>query len=179
MPSSSPRARLTVRTDGRYLCVEVTNTGAAATFSGIVQPGRGTASAAVAKPALWQDSLTAERRLDNGESATLRIAQRDRPPLPSEDDDKKHQHPEGSQAWRMCFLKKSVGAALERICPVVRRDGSSEHDGVVLAVISDPPMQNRTIVKSMTLDGTLAIDADTGDKFRVLDSPRHYHSKYP
>jgi hypothetical protein len=176
MPAA-PSARLRVVADGRFLCVEVTNLGAAATFSGIVQPGRGTASAAVARPALWSDTTESDRRIETGQSASFRIAQRDRPPADHEDDDRKHVHPEGSQAWRMCFLKKGIGAALERICPVVRRDGSPEDDGVVLTVMSDPPLPGRTIVKSVSLEGALAIDADTGDELRVLDSPRHYHAK--
>ena len=176
MPTT-PRAQLTVRTDGRFLCVDVTNTGAPATFSGLVQPGRGTASAAVARTALWSDSTAADRRIDTGQSATIRIAQRDRPPADHEDDDRKHVHPEGPQAWRMCFLKKGVGASLERICPVAHRTESTEHDGVVLTVVSDPPLQGRTAVKSVWLDGAVAADADTGDQFRVVDSPRHYHAK--
>jgi hypothetical protein len=174
---AAPRAQLTVTTDGRFLCVEVMNLGAAATFSGVVQPGRGTASAAVARPALWSDATVSERIIESGQSATFRVAQRDRPAADHEDDDRKHAHPEGPQAWRMCFLKKGIGAAVERICPVVRRDGSSEHDGVVLTVVSDPPLQGRAIVKSISLEGALAIDADTGNEFRVLDSPRHYHAK--
>jgi hypothetical protein len=175
--SEVPRAKLKVVTDGRFLCVEVTNLGTAATFSGIVQPGRGSASAAIARPALWHDAATGERRLETGQSATIRVAQRDRPPAGHEDDDRRHVHPEGSQAWRMCYFKHG-GAALERICPVVRRDASPEHDdGVVLTVVADPAMQDRTVVKSVSLDGARAIDLDTRDEFRVLDSPRHYHAK--
>lgn len=171
-----PRAQLKVVADGRYVCVEVTNAGAAASFSGIVQPGRGTASAAYARAALWHRSTDAECRLDTNQSGLIRIAQRDRPPSANEDDDGMHTHPEGPQSWRMCFLKKGVGAALERIGPV-RRHGSSEHFGVVLTVIADPPMAQRSIVKSIELEGERAIDADSGDEFRVLDSPRHYHAK--
>ena len=174
----SPQAELKVSVQGRFLCVEVTNLGAPAIFNGIVQPGRGTASAAVARPALWHDTLAADRKINTGESATIRIAQRDRPASEHEFDDRKHVHPEGTQAWRMCYFRKGAGASLERICPVVRRDESSEHDGVVLTLMSDPPMPARTIVKSIELEGARAIDADTGEEFRVVDSPRHYHSKY-
>ena len=159
------------------MCVEVTNLGAAAIFSGVIQPGRGTASAALARTALWHDSNDAERRIDTGQSALIRIAQRDRPPADYEDDDRKHVHPEGPQAWRMCFLKKGAGA-LERVCPVVRRDGSPEHDGVVLTLTADPPLPGRTAIKSVELEGPLAIDGDSGEQFRVLDSPRHYHARY-
>lgn len=175
MPNSSPRVELRVRTDGRFLCVEVTNLDTPAVFSGVVQPGRGTASAAIAKTALWQHTTDGDCRIESNQSATLRIAQRDRPALPGEDDDRTHPHPEGTQAWRMCFLNKGVGAALERIVPVVRREGSSEHDGIVLTVMSDPP--NRPAVKTVWLEGDLAIDAETNNQFRVLDSPRHYHAK--
>lgn len=170
------RAQLKVVTDGRFLCVEVTNVGAPAKFSGIVQPGRGTASAAYARAALWHGSTDGECNLETNQSALIRVAQRDRAPAASEDDDDAHTHPEGPQSWRMCFLKKGVGAALERIGPVRRRD-SSEHFGVVLTVIADPPMAPRSIVKSIELDGERAIDADTADEFQVLDSPRHYHTK--
>ena len=174
----SPRAQLRVFTDGRFLCVEVTNLGTAASFAGIVQPGRGTASAAMAKTALWHHSTDAECRIETGQSATLRIAQRDRPPSAHEDEDRKRVHPEGPQAWRMCFLKRGVGGSLERICAVTRRDGSSEHDdGVVLTVMSDPPLHGQTAVVSVSLEGDRAIDLDTSDEFRVLDSPRHYHVK--
>lgn len=165
--------QLQVETDGRFLCVRVTNHGEAATLSGVVQPGRGTASAAVARTALWHDVFDAERRIDSGQSAVFRIAQRDRPPTVTEDDDRKHEHPEGPQAWRLCFLKKGIGASLERVCPVIRRDESSADDGVVLTVVSG---SGRTLVKSVSFDGALAIDADTREQFRVLDSPRHYHS---
>lgn len=176
---SAPRAQLRVTADGRFLCVEVTNLGAAATFSGIVQPGRGSASAAIARPALWHEATAADRRIETGQSALLRVAQRDRPPADHEDDDRKHVHPEGPQAWRMCYLKAG-GTGLERICPVARRDASPEHDdGVVLTVMSEPPMQGRTVVKSISLDGARAIDPDTHEEFRVLDSPRHYHAKDP
>jgi hypothetical protein len=168
------RAQLRVRSDGRYLCVEVTNLGDAATFSGIVQPGRGTASAAIAKTALWHDTIDGDRRLESGQTAVLRVAQRDRAAAAGEDDDRAHRHPEGPQSWRLCFLKKGIGAALERICPVVQRDGSPEQDGVVLTVMADPPLANRTLVKSVSLEGGVAIDSETGEQFRVLDSPRHY-----
>lgn len=172
------RVQLKVSVDGRFLCVEVTNLGAPATFTGVVQPGRGTASAAVARTALWQDTTDSERTIDTGQRAVLRLAQRDRPPADHEDDDHGHGHPEGTQAWRMCFLKKGVGASLERICPVVRREGSSEHDGVVLTLMADPPLPGRTIIKSIELEGAIAIDTDTGGQFRVVDSPRHYHLKH-
>jgi hypothetical protein len=177
MHPPAPRAELKVVTDGRYICVEVTNTGAPAIFSGIVQPFRGTASAANARPALWHHTTSAECRIDSGQSFTFRIAQRDRRPTAGEDDDRKHVHPEGPQAWRMCYLKPGVGAAIERCCPVNRRDGASEHDGVVITVVADPPLIGRTAVKSVALDGELATDTDTGEQFRVLDSPRHYHAK--
>lgn len=177
MSAGSPRASLKVVTDGRFLCVAITNLGAPATFSGIVQPGRGSASAAFARPALWHDSTAAERRIESGQSATFRIAQRDRPPAEHEDDDRKHVHPEGPQAWRMCYVKKGIGASLERVCPVTMRDGSTEHDGVVLTVMADPPLEGRTAVKGVTLEGNRAIDLDTNEEFRVLDSPRHYHAK--
>jgi hypothetical protein len=163
-------------TDGRFLCVEVTNLGAPATFSGIVQPGRGTASAAIAKTALWHHHAEAGCRLDTGQSATFRIAQRDRPPASNEDDDRRHAHPEGPRAWRMCYLKPGVGAALERVCPVHRRDGSTELDGVVLTVTSDPPLKGRTAVKSVSFEGEAAIDPDTNTTLSVEDSPRHYHA---
>jgi hypothetical protein len=178
MPMSSPRAQATVRTDGRFLCVEVTNTGAPAAFTAIIQPGRGTASAAMAKTALWHHTNDAESRIETGQSATFRVAQRDRPPSATEDDDRKRVHPEGPQAWRMIYVKKGAGASLERICAVTRRDSAPEHDdGVVLTVMSDPPLHGHTAVKSISLDGDRAIDLDTNDEFRVLDSPRHYHSK--
>jgi hypothetical protein len=178
MHPPAPRAELKVVTDGRFLCIEVTNTGARGTFSGIVQPGRGTASAAIAKPALWHHTNDAECVIEAGQSARVRIAQRDRPPAANEDDDRKHAHPEGPQAWRMCYLKRGVGAALERVCPVTRLHGSCEQDGIVLTVTAEPELQGqRTAVKSVSLDGDLAIDAETGDQFRVLDSPRHYHAK--
>src|SRR5215210_4503024 len=106
--AAGPAARLRVVAEGRFLCVEVTNAGAAASFNGIVQPGRGTASAAMAKPALWQDGTAAERRIETGQSAILRIAQRDRPPAAHENDDRKRVHPEGPQAWRMCYLKQGI-----------------------------------------------------------------------
>lgn len=93
MADSSPRAQFAVVADGRFLCVEITNLGAPATFSGIVQPGRGTASAAIAKPALWHHTTDAECRIDTGRSARFRIALRDRPPGANEDDDRKHLHP--------------------------------------------------------------------------------------
>lgn len=178
MSAPAPRAQLKVVTDGRFLCVEVINHGAAAAFTGIVQPGRGTASAAFAKPAVWHDATTAERRIETGASALLRIAQRDRAPLATEDDDHGHMHPDGSQAWRMCYLKKGIGASLERICPVIPRNESDE-DGVVLTVMSDPSLDGRTATKSISLRGDLATDLDNHDQFRVLDSPRHYHSKIP
>lgn len=165
--------QLQVETDGRFLCIRVTNRGEPDTFSGVVQPGRGTASAAIARTALWHEVFDAERRIDTGQSAVFRIAQRDRPPLASEDDDHQHLHPEGPQAWRLCFLKKGIGASLERVCPVIRRDESSEHDGVVLTVISG---SGRAVVKSVLFNGELAIDADTQEQFRVLDSARHYHA---
>ena len=178
--AAAPAARLKVVADGRFLCVEVTNLGAAAAFNGIIQPGRGTASAAMAKPALWHNSIAAEHRIETGQSAVLRIAQRDRAPAGHEDDDRKRVHPEGPQAWRMCYLKKGIGAGLERVCAVTRRDPSFEHDdGVVLTVMSDPPLQGHAAVKSISLEGERAIDLDTNDEFRVLDSPRHYHSKTP
>jgi hypothetical protein len=176
MAPASPCAVLKVVTDGRFLCVEVINHGASATFSGVIQPGRGTASAAVAKPALWRHSTDGECRIDTGQSAILRVAQRDRAPSPTEDDDRKHVHPEGPQAWRMCYLKKGIGAALERICPVEHRS-ESDDDGVVLTVMSDPPLEGRAEVKSISLRGDLATDLDNHDQFRVLDSPRHYHAK--
>lgn len=79
----------------------------------------------------------------------------------------------------MCYLKAG-GSSLERICPVVRRDAWPEHDdGVVLSVMSDPPMPDRAVVKSISLDGARAIDSDTHDEFRVLASPRHYHARVP
>lgn len=173
----SPRVLLKVVTAGRFLCVEVTNTGEPASFYGLVQPGRGTASAAVAKTALWHDTTDAECRIDTGQSARLRIAQRDRPPTPAEDDDRTHTHPEGPQAWRLCFLKKGIGAALDRVCPVTRRSGSSELDGVVLTLMADPPLRGRTAVKGVSFEGDQALDADSGEAFRVDDSPRHYHAK--
>jgi len=175
MAASAPRAQLTVVADGRFLCVEVTNLGAAATFSGIVQPGRGTASAAIAKTALWHHTNDAECLIETGQSARIRIALRDRPPAATEDDDRKHVHPEGPQAWRLCYLKRGVGASQERICPVTRRQGSSELDGVVLTVMSDPPLPGRTAVRSVSLEGARAI-ADSGEEFGVDDSPRHYHA---
>ena len=76
----------------------------------------------------------------------------------------------------MCYLRKGIGASLERICHVVGRDGLSEDHGVVLTVVSTPTLQGRSAVKTLSLDGNSAIDADNGDEFRVLDSPRHYHS---
>jgi hypothetical protein len=167
------RAQLTVKTDGRYLCVEVTNLGPPETFSAIVQPGRGTASAALARTALWHDSTEADRQLATGESATVRLAHRDRPPGEHEDDDSKHVHPEGPQAWRMWFLRRGVGASVERVCPVVPRDGSPGHDGITLTVMCD----RRMIVKSLLLEGDVAVDADGGQQFRVMDSSRHYHLK--
>jgi hypothetical protein len=177
---SGPRPQLKLTTEGRFLCVAVTNLGAPAMFSGIVQPGRGTASAALAKPALWHHSTDAECRIETGQSASFRIAQRDRPAGSHEDDDRKRVHPEGPQAWRMCFLKRGIGSSLDRICAVIGRDTSSEHnDGVVLTVMSDPPLPGHTIVKSISLEGDVAIDLDTGDQFRVLDSPRHYHARDP
>lgn len=72
MTPNRPRAVLKVLTDGRFLCVEVINHGASATFSGVIQPGRGTASAAVAKPALWHHSTEGECRIDTGQSAIRR-----------------------------------------------------------------------------------------------------------
>jgi len=176
MPPESPRVTLKVLTDGRFLCVEVINHGAAATFSGVIQPGRGTASAAMAKTALWHHTTSADCRIDSGASAMLRLAQRDRPPSAHEDDDHARVHPEGPQAWRMCFLKKGIGAALERICPVAHR-GESNDDGVMLTIVSDPPLDGRTAVKSISLLGDLATDLDNHDQFRVLDSPRHYHAR--
>ena len=176
----APPVRLKLLTDGRFLCVEVTNLGGTASFSGIIQPGRGTASAALAKTALWHHSTEAQLRIETGQSAIFRVAQRDRPPSAHEDDDRKRVHPEGPQAWRMCFLKRGVGASLERICAVTGRDPSSEHDdGVVLTVMSDPPLQAHTAVKSISLEGDRAIDLDTSDEFRVIDSPRHYHARDP
>lgn len=168
---------LRVTTDGRFLCVEVTNPGPPANFSGVVQPGRGTASAAIARPALWHQWNTAELRLDTNQSELIRLAQRDRPPTADEDDDKRHTHPEGPQSWRMCHYRKGAGHAIERICPVVRRDGSPEHDGVVLTLMWDQSATGVSVVKSIELEGDRAIDADSGAEFRVLDSPRHYHSK--
>jgi hypothetical protein len=167
------RAQLTVKTDGRYLCVEVTNLGPPDTFSAIVQPGRGTASAAIARTALWHDSSDADRQLATGESATLRIAHRDRPPTEQEDDDRKHEHPEGSQAWRMWYLKRGVGPSVERACAVVPRDGKPEHDGIIVTVMID----RRMIVKNLLLEGDVAIDADTGQQYQLPDSSRHYHLK--
>lgn len=167
------RVQLTVKTDGRYLCVEVTNLGAPETFSAIIQPGRGTASAAIAKTALWHDSTDADRRLAAHESATIRLAHRDRPPAPEEDDDRGHTHPEGTQAWRMWFLKRGIGAAVERLCAVVPRDGSGELDGITLTVMCD----RRMTVKSLQFDGDTAVDADTGARYHVADSARHYHLK--
>jgi hypothetical protein len=167
------RPRLTVKTDGRYLCVEVTNLGAPETFSAIIQPGRGTASAALARTALWHDSTDADRLLATGESATIRLADRDRPPAEHEDDDHAHVHPEGPQAWRMWFLKRGIGPSVERLCNVPPRDGSSTHDGIVLTVMCDRQMT----VKSLQLEGDVAIDADSGEHYRVMDSLRHYHLK--
>jgi hypothetical protein len=174
---ASPRAQLKIVTDGRFLCIEVTNTGEAASFYGVVQPGRGTASAAISKKALWHDTTDAERRIDTGQSALIRIAQRDRPPTAAEDDDRTHLHPEGPQAWRMCFLKKGIGAALERVCPVARRGGSRELDGVVLTLMSEPPLHGRSAATCVSFEGEKAIDPDSGDEFVVDDSPRHYHAK--
>jgi hypothetical protein len=176
MAADRPRAALKVLTDGRFLCVEVINHGAPATFSGIIQPGRGTASAAVARPALWHHSTDAECRIETGQSAIFRVAQRDRAPSPTEDDDRTHVHPEGPQAWRMCYLKKRIGSGLERICAVAHRR-ESEEDGVVLTVMSDPPLDGRAAMKSISLHADLATDLDNHDQFRVLDSPRHYHAK--
>jgi hypothetical protein len=167
------RAQLTVKTDGRYLCVEVTNLGPPETFSAIIQPGRGTASAALARTALWHDSTDPDRFLATGESATIRVAHRDRPPTALEDDDHAHVHPEGSQAWRMWFLKRGIGASVERVCPVVPREGSETHDGIALTVMCD----RRMIVKSLQFEGDAAIDADDGHQYQVLDSSRHYHLK--
>jgi len=167
------RALLTVKTDGRYLCVQVTNVGAPDTFSAIVQPGRGTASAALARTALWHDSTDAERHLANGESATIRLAHRDRPPAEHEDDDQAHAHPEGPQAWRMWFLKRGIGAASERVCNVVARDGATEDEGITLTVMCDRLM----VVKNLRLEGDVAVDEDSGQQYRVADSSRHYHSK--
>jgi hypothetical protein len=175
---STPVAQLKIVTDGRFICIEVTNLGAPATFSGIVQPGRGTASAAVARTALWHRATTDECRIETGQSATFRIAQRDRPANPDEVDDRSRPHPEGPQAWRMCYLKKGIGASLERVCPVNRRDGSCEHDGIVLTVMAEPALPGRTAVKTVSLDGERAMDEENGDEFRVLDSPRHYHSSH-
>lgn len=167
------RAQLTIKIDGRYLCVEVKNLGEPETFSAIIQPGRGTASAAMARTALWHDSIDADRYLATGESATIRLAHRDRPPTEQEDDDHAHVHPEGSQAWRMWFLKRGVGPSVERVCPVVPRDGSSTHDGIALTVMCD----RRMIVKNLQFEGDVAMDADSGEQHRVLDSSRHYHLK--
>lgn len=167
------RTQLTVKTDGRYLCVEVTNLGAPETYSAIVQPGRGTASAAAARTALWHDSAEADRRLATGESATIRLAHRDRPPSDHEDDDATHVHPEGPQAWRMWFLKRGVGPSVERACSVAPRDGSTSPDGIALTVMCDRKMT----VKNLQLEGEVAIDPDTGEQYRVLDSSRHYHLK--
>ena len=167
------RVLLTVRTDGRFLCVDVTNQGPSESFSAIVQPGRGTASAAIAKTALWHDSTEPDRPLATGESATIRLAHRDHPPTELEDDDRKHVHPEGPQAWRMWFLKRGIGAASERLCGVVRRLGSQEHDGITLTVMCDRKMT----VKGLSLDGDVATDADSGEQYRVEDSSRHYHLK--
>lgn len=165
------RVALTVTTDGRYLCVQVTNQGPPETFSGIVQPGRGTASAAIAKAALWHDSTEAERHLGTGESALIRLAHRDRPPSALEDDDRQHVHPEGSQAWRMWFLKRGIGASVERLCAVVPHSGSHDHDGITLTVMCD----RRMTVKSLQIEGDVAVDADSGEPHRVPDSSRHYH----
>lgn len=167
------RARLAVTTDGRYLCVEVTNLGPPETFSAIVQPGRGTASAAIARTALWHDAPEAERQLGTGESATIRIAHRDRPPTDLEDDDRRHIHPEGSQAWRMWFLKRGVGPSVERVCAVTPRDGAAADDGITVTVMID----RRVMVKSVEFKGDVAIDTDTGQEYRVDDSSRHYHRK--
>ncbi len=167
------RVQLTVKTDGKYLCAEVTNLGPPASFSAIVQPGRGTASAALAKTALWHDSNDADRQLATGESATLRLVHRDRPPTGLEDDDRKHVHPEGTQAWRMWFLKRGIGPAVERLCPVTAREGSGEYDGITVTVMCD----RRMTVKALVLEGEVAIDPDSGQQFRVPDSSRHYHLK--
>jgi hypothetical protein len=175
MAQNSPRVALKVLVDGRFLSVEVTNHGPRAAFSGIVQPGRGTASAGMAKPALWRHSTDAECVIETGQSAVFRLAQRDRPPSAAESDDRKHLHPEGPQAWRMCYLQKGIGGSLDRICPVVSR-AESDEDGIVLTVISDS-LEGRTMVKEISLHGDLATDLDTFDRFRVLDSPRHYHAK--
>jgi hypothetical protein len=166
------KAELTVVSEGRFLCVQVTNLGAPAMFSAVVQPGRGTASAAVAKTALWHDSTNTERHLETGQSALIRIAQRDRPPTADEHDDQALRHPEGTQAWRMCFLRPGA-AAVERLCPVVRRDGSPELDGIVLTVVSDRQMKVRTV----SLEGDVATDELSQRQYRVLDSPRHYHGR--
>ena len=171
--ATKPILKLT--TDGRFLCVEITNPGAPALFSAVIQPGRGTASAAIARTALWHHGGAAEMRIETNASALIRLAQRDRPPSANEDDDPKHTHPEGPPSWRMCFLRSGGGAALERVCPIMRRDGSSEHDGVILTLTCDT--LDRPIVKSIELEGDRAIDADTGAECRVLDSPRHYHLK--
>lgn len=173
----STHAELKVVTDGRFLCLQVTNLGAAASFSGLVQPGRGTASAALAKPALWHHATEAECRIETGQSALVRIAQRDRPPSAAEDDDRKHLHPEGPQAWRLCYLRRGIGASLERVCPVSPRVPSLEDDGIVVTVMAEPPLANRTAVKRISLHGDVATDLDTNRQFRVLDSPRHYHAK--
>jgi hypothetical protein len=172
-----PRVELKVVSDGRFLCIEVTNSGAPASFSGIIQPGRGTASAANARTALWHHSIDAECRIDTGQSAKFRVALRDRPPTSTEDDNLTNAHPEGPQAWRLCFLKRGIGAASERICPVSRRHTSGDNDGVVLTVMSDPPLRGRTVTKCVSIEGGRAFDADTNEEFRVDDSPRHYHAK--
>ena len=63
----------------------------------------------------------------------------------------------------MCFLKAG-GTALERVCPVVRHDSSPEHDdGVVLTVMSDPPMHDRSAVKNISLDGTRRVELEIAD----------------
>lgn len=170
------RATLTLKAEGRFLLVEVTNTGTPATFSGIVQPGRGTASAAIMRTALWHHTADANVHLATNQSASIRLAQRDRPPTDREDD-RRHDHPEGSQAWRMCFLKRGAGAALERVCPVQQRSSYADLDGVVLTLMADPPLPGRTVAKTVSFEGNAAVDPDTGTIFHVDDSPRHYHAK--
>lgn len=71
------------------------------------------------------------------------------------------------------YLKRGIGPSVERACAVVPRDGSPEHDGITVTVMID----RRMLVKSLLLEGDVAIDTDTAEQFRVLDSSRHYHLK--
>jgi hypothetical protein len=177
-----PGADLKIVADGRFLHIYVTNLGAKATFRGRIQPGRGTASAAIQQKALWDHEVTTETcTLATGQSARFRVVCRDRPPTSEENGAAGNGHPDGARSWRMCYLRKGVGESTERVCPVTQPVHHDTH-GIVLTLLAEPERPGDPPTKTIHFDGEKAFDPDSREDFTIDDTGRHYPaigSPYP